>query len=304
MSSSRFHTINTTRIHTHHCILHHASTEITQHYNQIPEHSTFEIIVKPRYRLRVKNKDNYYTTNQEVNLLLLQPPQRSGELLNFLLVLHFTVGDVWFILRLGVMEFFWLQPHLAGYQGRVHVTICVVIQVCEKHIFEAGAPDDDHVQFVQLLRLRVSSGNVVLKLGIEEGIGYAEVMVRIELQELLSILIYIAYYKVTKAGRQCVMICPHSSIEVSQKNKLIPFGDTPRGYILVLMEFILDLRCGIKDEVIKLIRVIGPSEVLSQRASSYPEPLLHGSTILSSGCLIANPHHVFYLCLLWLLFAI
>ena len=50
-------------------------------------------------------------------------------------------------------------------------------------MFVAGAPDDDHVNLMPLLRLRESPGDLVLRLPTEEGIGYAELTVRAELQE-------------------------------------------------------------------------------------------------------------------------
>ena len=84
MSSSRFRPINTACIHTQSCTPSHTSTEITQHYNQIPEHSMIEIIVKPCYRLRIKNKVKIYTTHKEVALLLLQVGRGFQEPQNFL----------------------------------------------------------------------------------------------------------------------------------------------------------------------------------------------------------------------------
>ena len=42
------------------------------------------------------------------------------------------------------------------------------------------------------------------------------------------------------------MICSHSGVDVSLENKLFPFGDTPNGYINVLVELIFDLRYHVK----------------------------------------------------------
>ena len=98
------------------------------------------------------------------------------------------------------MEFLWLQPPLAACQGMVCVTDCTVIQACEEHILEADEPDEDHV-LVTLIRLRVSPEDLMLRLGIEEGIAYVEVMVRVELQKPQAILIYLANSTVTGAGR-------------------------------------------------------------------------------------------------------
>ena len=79
------------------------------------------------------------------------------------------------------------------------------------------------------------------------------------------------------------MICPHSSIEVSKENMLFPFGDTPYGYINVLIKPIFELRCGVKGEDIHATKSDRPIRGVE------PESYLHVSTIFGSGFLIAMP---------------
>lgn len=51
----------------------------------------------------------------------------------------------------------------------------------EKHVLEARAPDDDHVELMPMFRAWMLLGHSVLWLRLEEGVGHTEAMVGAEL---------------------------------------------------------------------------------------------------------------------------
>ena len=90
----------------------------------------------------------------------------------------------------------------------------------------------------------MSPGDLVLRLGLEEGVSDGQVVKDTEFEQLLSILIHFLHSKRTKARGPQVVVCTHSGIEVDQENKLLSTGDVPDGGCKVLVEFILGIQSG------------------------------------------------------------
>ena len=92
--------------------------------------------------------------------------------------------------------------------------------------------------------MQVSPGDLVLRLGLEEGVSDVQVVKDTECEQSLSILIHFPHSKRTKARGPRVIVCTHSGIEVTQENKLLGTGDVPDGGCKVLVEFILGIWSG------------------------------------------------------------
>ena len=142
------------------------------------------------------------------------------------------------------MELFWLQPDLTAYQEVVRVTVCTVVRVCVKNVLDGSTPDQYQIQLVPVLWAQVSPGDLVLRLGLEEGVSDAQVVKDTEFKQSLSILIHFPHSKRTKARGPQVIVCTHSGIEVGQENELLSTWDVPDSGCKVLIEFILGIWSG------------------------------------------------------------
>ena len=75
----------------------------------------------------------------------------------------------------------------------------------------------------------------MLRLGALKGVCNSQAMKGAELQQSLSVFIYIAHSEPTKAGGPRVVIYTHSAIEVTQNNLFLAW-DVPDGGCKVLVE--------------------------------------------------------------------
>ena len=87
--------------------------------------------------------------------------------------------------------YLWPEFHLAAYQGVVSVTVRTVKAACVEHTVEGSTPGNDEVQ----LMLAMGSGvfpcmRPLTGFGLVEYVGNAEVVVRAQLEQTLSIFIH------------------------------------------------------------------------------------------------------------------
>ena len=75
------------------------------------------------------------------------------------------------------MEPHGLEPDFAAHQGVVCVAIRTVVRACVKNVLNGGSSDQDKIQLVPMLCAWMSLGDLVLGLGLEEGVGYTQAVV-------------------------------------------------------------------------------------------------------------------------------
>ncbi len=90
----------------------------------------------------------------------------------------------------------------------------------------------------------MSPGDLELRLGLEEGVGDAQVVEGAKLEQSLAIVVHLADSKLSKARGPCVVIGAHSGVEVTQEDQLFLAGDTADGGCKLVVKFVLGVRCG------------------------------------------------------------
>ena len=126
----------------------------------------------------------------------------------------------------------------------VCVAVCPVIRACVKNVLYGNKPNQNQVQLVPVPWTRVSPGDFVLRFCLEEGVSDAKGVEGTQLKRSLTILIHFPYSKRTKAGGPWIVVCTHSGIKVTQKNKLFRAGDGQDCWWKNLVELILCVRSG------------------------------------------------------------
>ena len=126
----------------------------------------------------------------------------------------------------------------------VCVAVCAVIRACVKNVLYGNKSNQNQVQLVSVPWTRVSPGDFVLRFCLEEGVSDAKGVEGTQLKRSLTILIHFPYSKRTKAGGPWIVVCTHSGIKVTQKNKLFRAGDGQDCWWKNLVELILCVRSG------------------------------------------------------------
>ena len=119
-----------------------------------------------------------------------------------------------------------------------------MIRACVKNVLYGNKSNQNQVQLVPVPWTRVSPGDFVLRFCLEEGVSDAKGVEGTQLKRSLTILIHFPYSKRTKAGGPWIVVCTHSGIKVTQKNKLFRAGDGQDCWWKNLAELILCVRSG------------------------------------------------------------
>ena len=90
---------------------------------------------------------------------------------------HLADVDARIPLLLATMVPLGLELDLAAHQGVVCVAVRAVVGACEENVLNGGSSDQDEIQLVPVFGAWVSPGDLVLGLGLEEGVGNTQVVV-------------------------------------------------------------------------------------------------------------------------------
>ena len=109
--------------------------------------------------------------------------------------------DIRTALPFVVVYLLWPEFHLAAYQGEVSVTVRTVKAACVEHTVEGSTSGNDEVQLMPAMGSGVFPQDPLAGFGLVEYVGNAEVVVRAQREQTLSVFINFPSAIVSKAGR-------------------------------------------------------------------------------------------------------